>query len=290
MEKLNKELTELAAKAVGYAILPIEGWTLDSAKGMRLVDVNNVFVRYWNPLTDQADAFDLAVALKAKIEFHDGGVSVYMDGCDQGYFVHIENDPRAAARLAIVRAAAGLGLAMDEYPPEISRNVTQTEDKVLRSAALAAGKVISKGYLEPTRPTPPAAIPYSGADETPPVFARRWNIAADGFGLQLAAEGVYVYFDDAVSVLHASLAQAPLTERKTEALDAQAFRQLVAHRLNLEFGYCLDDAPTVACGHPEDRETWIHRANFPDPRKTARYAIEQAVQALSAATDMPLTA
>lgn len=44
---------------------------------------------------------------------------------------------------------------------------------------------------------------YSGADENPPVFGRRWSLARDGFGLQRDdADGAYVDIDDALSVLH----------------------------------------------------------------------------------------
>lgn len=50
------------------------------------------------------------------------------------------------------------------------------------------------------------AIPHSGADESPPVFGRRWKLAQDGFGLQRDdANGNYVHIDDALSVLHQSL-------------------------------------------------------------------------------------
>jgi hypothetical protein len=64
-----------------------------------------------------------------------------------------------------------------------------------------------------TLPTPPRRepeqepIPFSGADEKPPVFGRRWRIAKDGFGLQLDNDGPYVEINDALSVLHAALEQ-----------------------------------------------------------------------------------
>jgi len=77
------------------------------------------------------------------------------------------------------------------------------------------------------------------------------------------------------AVIAAEESKSPITQELCP--DAQAFRHLVANRLNLEFGYCADDAPTVACGHSEDREDWIHRANFPDPYETTRAAIKQAV-------------
>lgn len=45
-------------------------------------------------------------------------------------------------------------------------------------------------------------VAYSGADEEPPVFGRRWSIHPDGFGLQRDdTDGNYVHIDDAMSVL-----------------------------------------------------------------------------------------
>ena len=70
--------------------------------------------------------------------------------------------------------------------------------------------------IERLRAAPPASgdaldakrvIPHSGADESPPVFARRWSLARDGFGLERDDEGNYVHIDDALSVLHAAMAQ-----------------------------------------------------------------------------------
>lgn len=64
------------------------------------------------------------------------------------------------------------------------------------------------------------AIPHSGADESPPVFGRRWKLAQDGFGLQRDdANGNYVHIDDALSVLHQS-AQPPLPEQEPQDIAA----------------------------------------------------------------------
>ena len=61
--------------------------------------------------------------------------------------------------------------------------------------------------------TPAQPIPFSGADESPPVFARRWKLARDGFGVQRDdADGCYVHIDDALSVLHATQAAQPVRE------------------------------------------------------------------------------
>jgi hypothetical protein len=79
---------------------------------------NNKAGRWWNPLEDNADAFKLAVELRIPISFplytewdvpevHAGK---YWDATDSLWYPHSENikdDPLAATRRAIVRAAAG---------------------------------------------------------------------------------------------------------------------------------------------------------------------------------------
>ena len=107
----DRELLEMAAKAVGYAALPVEGWTVDSAKGMRFVGPDNEFVRYWNPLTDDGDALRLAVALNFGVTVDDPDVSVTSQA---GKVVYQKSapDPYAATRRTIVRAAAEIGKAM----------------------------------------------------------------------------------------------------------------------------------------------------------------------------------
>jgi hypothetical protein len=76
------------------------------------------------------------------------------------------------------------------------------------------------------------AIPHSGADENPPLFGRRWKIAADGFGLQRDdLNGRYVDIDDALSVLHATHPQASepaLDESQVEDLARSAFESALA--------------------------------------------------------------
>ena len=99
----NKELLELAAKAAGYKMHPEkfvgDYWLKD---GM-----------VWNPLTDDGDALRLAVKLQLcvdigyAIEF----VGVLING---EYVVDVKqgDDPYAATRRAIVRAAAEIGKEM----------------------------------------------------------------------------------------------------------------------------------------------------------------------------------
>lgn len=62
--------------------------------------------------------------------------------------------------------------------------------------------------------------------------------------------------------------------------DVDAFLLMIQLQICIEFGYCADDAPIVMCGLLEDRATWAHTHNFPDPRKQTRRAIVQAAAAL----------
>jgi hypothetical protein len=91
----DRELLELAAKACG----------LEEAK-MR-IEFNQ-----WNPITDDGDALRLAVKLEMQVSIGLQGrinVAVYLD-------FHIRevnsNDPYAATRRAITRAAAEIGRSM----------------------------------------------------------------------------------------------------------------------------------------------------------------------------------
>jgi len=88
----DKELLELAAKAAG---IKDEMWLWD----------------WWNPLTDDGDALRLAVTLMLDICCHERGAHV--DGAMREH--HTEesgDDPYAATRRAIVRAAAEIGKAL----------------------------------------------------------------------------------------------------------------------------------------------------------------------------------
>jgi hypothetical protein len=93
------DLLVLAAKAAGYSQHPDGGceW---------LFWVSGAYVK-WNPLEDDGDALRLAVKLK----FH------IMEGIAQDYEGNMTiekdmDDPYAATRRAIVRAAAEIGKAI----------------------------------------------------------------------------------------------------------------------------------------------------------------------------------
>lgn len=106
----DRELLELAAKAAG--LIAVDGVYL-------IARDSSGEPHEWNPLTDDGDALRLAV--KLGISFYEGnneGAATFA-----GYYLHTSkqpnrerfcienhgNDPCAAARLAIVRAAAAIG-------------------------------------------------------------------------------------------------------------------------------------------------------------------------------------
>ena len=102
----DKELLELAAKAAGFSS-PYEA--------MQSIGKPVSLYSEWNPLNDDGDALRLAVKLKLQLQI----IGLYDDevGCyDLGEIEHFEkhgDDPYAATRRAIVRAAAEIGKAME---------------------------------------------------------------------------------------------------------------------------------------------------------------------------------
>lgn len=113
----DRELLELAAKASGYVIeswIEIGAWVYDPCVPIPDEGEPNLFI--WNPLADDGDALRLAVKLRITVGFgqfacqincstydwaeDEMGVEVYEDG---------REDPYAATRRAIVRAAAEIG-------------------------------------------------------------------------------------------------------------------------------------------------------------------------------------
>jgi hypothetical protein len=101
----DRELLEAAAKAAGYH--------LSSVSEMIWSDTLGEFV-LWNPLTDDGDALRLAVKLRLTVNCSYDDVAL----CGQEFTqkeVFIERngeDPLAATRRAIVRAAAEIGKEM----------------------------------------------------------------------------------------------------------------------------------------------------------------------------------
>lgn len=73
---------------------------------------------FWNPLRNNADALSLAVELKIDIAFNDMYVMAFqyeVDGDGEGFAeARCVDDPLAATRRAIVRAAAHIGSLRNE--------------------------------------------------------------------------------------------------------------------------------------------------------------------------------
>ena len=103
----DKELLELAANAAGgFVYVENMGWIEQDEHGNRGA--------WWNPFGDDGDALRLAVKLEIDVMFWLGFVSADVPEQEQTlqeeYSIH--DDPYAATRRAIVRAAAEIGRAM----------------------------------------------------------------------------------------------------------------------------------------------------------------------------------
>ena len=107
----DRELLELTAKAAGYEYAKFGGYiVIDGIPGN------------WNPLTDDGDALRLAVKLKIHHRQYSNQVQIRGCWCRDGYIEAsckdieerepVGNDPYAATRRAIVRAAAEIGKEM----------------------------------------------------------------------------------------------------------------------------------------------------------------------------------
>ena len=111
MSKSDRELLELAAKAAGITLSPMEISNVEF-KGDNhfigfLADVGQCPRGWFNPLTDDGDALRLAVKLRMQ-------VSITTESCRAetlpvlGVRVN-DKDEMAATRRAIVKAAAAIG-------------------------------------------------------------------------------------------------------------------------------------------------------------------------------------
>ena len=114
----DRELLELAAKAAGIkALRSSDGVLRDCTGGDPAM---NIFAaKPWNPLTNDGDALRLAVQLEMQVSIGFQGrinVAVYLDRGVDALPVNIRevksDDPLAATRRAIVRAAAEIGRSM----------------------------------------------------------------------------------------------------------------------------------------------------------------------------------
>jgi hypothetical protein len=113
----DRELLELAAKAAGIEVVEEDA----SLGGAFWIWTESRSHDLWNPLTDDGDALRLFLALPWMcLETSDVGVTVRERGekCERVYFKCTEwlgnhkDDPQAATRRAITRAAAEIGKGM----------------------------------------------------------------------------------------------------------------------------------------------------------------------------------
>ena len=106
----DRELLELAAKAAGYEI------TASGVIGTSiLVYDEQKKTLVWNPLTDDGDALRLAVKLEMLITIGREETYITANGMmveSEEFFDEHNDDPCAATRRAIVRAAAEIGKGM----------------------------------------------------------------------------------------------------------------------------------------------------------------------------------
>ncbi len=105
----DRELLEAAAKSAGFAFN--DQW-FDERTGLLVwKPPTNYESRDWNPLTDDGDALRLAVSLRIEYTFSQAATWVQTEPKP----LHVEmlhephgDDPLAATRRAIVRAAASM--------------------------------------------------------------------------------------------------------------------------------------------------------------------------------------
>lgn len=106
----DREMLEWAAKAAGFVPVVFVG----PGCIFRETDADDSQGFYWNPLQSDGDALRLAVKLKLDIEFdaeaqYPHHVLVEQYDLGLGFREDLLDDPLAATRLAIVRAASEIG-------------------------------------------------------------------------------------------------------------------------------------------------------------------------------------
>ena len=108
---MDRELLELAAKAAGIKELRSpDGVLRDCTGGDPMM---NIFAsKPWNPIKDDGDALRLAVNLGIGTMHHQGWGQVMHPNIEDRLDFKYDEDPLAATRRAIVRAAAEIGRSM----------------------------------------------------------------------------------------------------------------------------------------------------------------------------------
>lgn len=103
----DRELLELAAKAAG---IELGDW---SSKENGYIRYHFITRHIWNPLIDDGDALRLAVKLNLIVGVYGSYTNVYLTDASNKEITcwnsSCNNDPYAATRRAIVRAAAEIG-------------------------------------------------------------------------------------------------------------------------------------------------------------------------------------
>jgi hypothetical protein len=106
---MDKKMLEYVAKVAGY--YQVDGWNRLPEFGMRWVDDNRRFVRYWNPFNDDGDAFRLIVKLGMMVDMEPFEAVVYYA---VGKFIRVvPSDTQTlgeSARIAIVAAVVQYGI------------------------------------------------------------------------------------------------------------------------------------------------------------------------------------
>ena len=106
----DRELLENAARAAGIRLFV---WGSKGAENFTVKNGDGSPGNRWNPLTDDGDALRLAVKLGMSVKVYDmtGMTMAYPMGANADYGADEphEDDPYAATRRAIVRAASSIG-------------------------------------------------------------------------------------------------------------------------------------------------------------------------------------
>jgi hypothetical protein len=102
----DRELLEAAAKAAGIELESVVEDGTDAGKGVTRLGY------WWAPLHDDGDALRLAVKLRLEVNIRSDFVEVSDQRGNVALSIDVENDPYAATRRAIVRAAAEIGRNM----------------------------------------------------------------------------------------------------------------------------------------------------------------------------------
>lgn len=104
----DRELLELAAKAAGFVNYSAND---DTGVCVEHGSRRGAITSYWNPLTHDGDALRLAVKLHLKIDVMPWGANAtkWDESMSGGDAIRHNDDPYAATRRAIVRAAAEVG-------------------------------------------------------------------------------------------------------------------------------------------------------------------------------------